>query len=128
MLQVKTFLLPMEEEKANQLMETVKVTNTSFNKDMIVVFHDDGIKTDAERLADLQEMLASIRAAQFQQEVALHMLKHDRANAKPGSDAFAEFDHGCIKTQQAIDDQDVKAEFVLGKIAELQAKLPKLNG
>jgi hypothetical protein len=130
MLQVASFALPGEQDKANAFLQTVKVTNTSFNKDMIVVFYDDGTVSIGQQIADLKELRASSRVARFQQEVALHVLKAELAdlNATHNANRFQEVSAAIRNVQDAIANQDLKADFVSTRIAELEATLPQKNG
>ena len=54
MLKVASFALPAEQKKANEFLATHKISNTNFNKDMIVVFAEDGVISAATQVADLQ--------------------------------------------------------------------------
>jgi hypothetical protein len=60
MLQVASFALPDQKEEANVFLATHKpLGNISFNKDMIVVFWDDGIVTKEAQIAEMRELLVS---------------------------------------------------------------------
>jgi hypothetical protein len=67
--------------------------------------------------------LDSINAAKFQQGIALHMLKRDIAglNRVKNKEKFDELDHAIRQTQEAMDDQDAKAEHVRILIEEKRA-------
>jgi hypothetical protein len=114
MLQVATFLVPSEQDKANKFLTTHKpVGNINFNKDTIVVFYED------DPAADIVELLESVGNAKFQQGIALYMLKRDIAglNRVKNKARFDELDNAIRQTQEAMDDQDAKAEY-LKKIIE----------
>ena len=118
MLQVATFLVPTEQEKANEFLKAHKpVGNINFNKDTIVVFYED------DSAAALVEHLESVNAAKFQQGIALHMIKRDIAglNRMKNKAKFDELDHALRQTQEAMDDQDAKAEYLKGLIEEKRA-------
>ena len=80
MLQVASFALPDQKEEANVFLATHKpVGNISFNKDMIVIFYDDGSISKQHEIAEMRELLVSNKSARFQQQVALHVLKAELA-------------------------------------------------
>jgi DNA gyrase/topoisomerase IV subunit A len=118
MLQVATFLVPAEQEKANEFLKAHKpVGNINFNKDTIVIFYEN------DPAADLVEYLESVNAAKFQQEVALYMLKRDIAglNRVKNKAKFDELDNAIRATQESIDNQDAKAEYLEKLVAEKRA-------
>lgn len=118
MLQVATFLVPSEQDKANEFLKAHKpVGNINFNRDTIVVFYED------DPAADLLELMESVGHARFQQELALHMLKRDIAglNRVKNKEKFDELDNAIRNTQEAIDDQDAKAEYLKARIEEKRA-------
>jgi hypothetical protein len=118
MLQVATFLLPEGQEKANEFLKAHKpVGNINFNRDTIVVFYED------DPAADLLELLESVGNARFQQELALHMLKRDIAGLNPlhNKGKYDELDNAIRNTQEAMDDQDAKAEYLKTIIEEKRA-------
>jgi DNA gyrase/topoisomerase IV subunit A len=115
MLQVQTFLVPSEQDKANEFLKTHKpVGNINFNKDTIVVFYED------DPAADLLELLESVGNAKFQQEVALFMMKRDIAGLNPAHNKgkFEELDNAIRECQNTIDNQDAKAEYLKKRIEE----------
>jgi hypothetical protein len=114
MLQVASFALPEQQEKANEFLKTHKpVGNINFNKDTIVVFYQD------DPAADIVELLDSVGNAKFQQGIALYMLKRDIAGLNPihNKSKYEELANAIHQTQEAMDDQDAKAEY-LKKIIE----------
>jgi hypothetical protein len=115
MLQVATFLLPQCEAAANEFLKDHKpVGNINFNRDTIVVFYED------DPAADLIELLESVANAKFQQGIALYMLKRDIAglNRVKNKARFDELDNAIRATQEAMDDQDAKAEYLKQRIEE----------
>jgi hypothetical protein len=122
MLQVASFGLPDQQDEANAFLKTHKTTNTSFNKDMIVVFWDDGVVSKEHQIAELRELIASSKNARFQQEVALHVMKAELADLNPTHNAnrYQEVSAAIRNVEDAIDTQDLKAEFVNQRIAELE--------
>lgn len=118
MLQVATFLVPAEQDKANEFLKAHKpVGNINFNRDTIICFYED------DPAADIVELLESVGNAKFQQGIALHMLKRDIAglNRVKNKEKFDELDHAIRQTQEAIDDQDAKAEYLKKIIEEKRA-------
>ena len=118
MLQVASFALPAEQAKANEFLKTHKpVGNINFNKDTIVVFYED------DPAADLVDLLESVGNARFQQEVALHLMKRDIAGLNPmhNKGKYEELDNAIKQCQDAIDNQDAKAEYVKQRIEEKRA-------
>lgn len=118
MLQVKSFALPSEEAQANEFLKAHKpVGNINFNKDTIVVFFED------DPAADIVELLESVNNAKFQQGIALHMIKRDIAglNRVKNKAKFDELDNAFRQTQEAMDDQDAKAEYLKKIIEEKRA-------
>ena len=121
MLQVQTFLVPSEQDKANEFLKTHRPApngGLSFNKDMVVIFYDD------DPAAPLVEYLESVGNARFQQELAIHMLKRDIAGLNPvhNKGKYEELDNAIRNAQEAIDDQDAKAEYVKQRIEEKRAR------
>ena len=122
MLQVATFLLPKEEAKANQFLATHKVSSTNFNKDMIVVFTDDGMVSVGQEIADLSEYITSMKTAQFQQEVAMSVMQADLKLHKAGSNQWQEINSAILNTERGIETQNRKIAFVEKRIKELSKK------
>lgn len=120
MLQVRSFALPGQEKEANEFLATNKVANTNFNKDMIVVFVEDGIIPVEQEIADLREYISSMKTAQVQQKVALHVMKEDIKKHKAGSPQWQEINSAIMNTERGISTQDLKIEFVEKQIEELQ--------
>jgi uncharacterized protein YydD (DUF2326 family) len=136
MLQVATFLLPKEQDEANEFLATHKVASTNFNKDMIVVFVEDGVDGLPNRIADLNEFIQSANNAKFQQEISLHVLEDELAkleaalkklNAARNKGRFDETMAAIGQRKQAIDNvkeaiavQDLKIAFVEKRIKKLE--------
>src|SRR5947209_20475665 len=115
MLQVASFALPAEQDRANEFLKTHKpVGNINFNKDTIVVFYDE------DPAAELVELLESVGRARVQQQIALHMIKRDMAGLNPAHNKgkYEELESARLNTQEALDDQDAKAELVTKWIEE----------
>jgi hypothetical protein len=76
MLQVAAFLVPTEQEKANEFLRTHRIApeGINFNTDRLIIFYDD------DPVAELVQLLDSVGKARFQQEVALHVLKAELAD------------------------------------------------
>ena len=126
MIQVASFALPGEQDKANEFLATHKPEGTiNFNKDTIVVFYDNGKVSVEHQVADINELIESAKKVRFQQEVALFMLKRDIADKKPGSNQWQEFNSAIMQTEAKIDDQDAKISFCKERIAELEGSLSK---
>lgn len=118
MLQVKSFALPAEEDKANEFLKSHKPEgNINFNKDTIVVFYED------DAAADLVELLESVGNARFQQEVASFMMKRDLADLKPTNKKYDELADAIRQTEDAIGNQDAKAEYLKQRIAEKRSAI-----
>jgi hypothetical protein len=129
MLQVASFPLPQGQDEANKFLATHKPAGqVHFNRDMIVVFYEDGVYAPEAKIADLRELLESAEVAKTQQEIVLHMLKTEQADLKPTSGRYNELDDAIINTKRAIDTQDLKMAYVRGRIADLEATLPQKNG
>jgi len=121
MLKVASFALPKEEDKANEFLATHKVASTSFNKDMIVVFVEDGIVTPAMQIADLREYLRSMEDAQFQQQVSLHVMEEELKglNAKRNKPRFDDITSAIANVKAGIANQEIKKAFVEKRIKAL---------
>jgi hypothetical protein len=123
MLQVASFLLPSEQDKANEFLRTHKPAgNINFNKDTIIVFYDDGTISPEYEIADFQELLESNRKARVQQEIALHVMKAELADLNPthNKGRYEEVSYQIRQVEDAISTQDIKAEFVRTRIAQLR--------
>src|SRR5947209_8256347 len=126
MIQVATFLMPEEQALANEFLKTHKPEGQiHFNKDTIVVFYDDGTYPAEYQIADLQEMLLSNRKAKLQMEIALHVMKSERADLNPKQNAgkYEEISNAINQTADAIATQDIKAAFAEQRIEELRATI-----
>jgi hypothetical protein len=119
MLQVATFLVPAEQDKANEFLKTHKPSQQgiNFNKDTIVIFYEN------DPAADLVEQLENVQAARFSQELALHILKSQIADLNPSHNKgkYEELDGAIRNVQDAIANQDIKADFLNKNIAEKRA-------
>ena len=138
-MQVAVFLVPAEQQEANEFLRTHKPEGqVHFNKDTIVVFYDTGEVSPEYRIAEYRELLRSNENATFQQELALYVmqqqladLKEERSQLKTGSNKgrveeidnlISQITSGIVNGKQAIAMQGIKADFVNMKIAELQSK------
>lgn len=111
-------MVPSEQDKANEFLKIHKpVGNINFNKDTIVIFYEN------DPAADILELLESVANAKFQQGIALHMLKRDIAglNRVKNKEKFDELDNAIRQTQEAMDDQDAKADYLRTIIEEVRA-------
>jgi hypothetical protein len=126
MLQVKTFLLPSQENEANQFLATHKPADQgiNFNKDMLIVFFEDGRHSVAYDIAQLQSLGESVAAATFQQEIALFTMQNERdtLNATHNKGRYEELSNAMSETSKALKLQAHKKAFIEGKIAELKAQ------
>ncbi len=122
MLQVQTFVLPDQQDAANEFLKTHAPEGPiNFNRDMIVVFFDDGIEHPAKQIADLRDLLKSNANAKFQMEVGLHVMKKDLAGLNPTKNKprYEELSHQIRQQEDKIADQDTKAAFLQSRIDEL---------
>jgi hypothetical protein len=122
MLQVATFLLPDQQDAANEFLKTHRPEGPiNFNKDTIVVFWDNGDFPPEYQLADLQELLKSVRAAKLQQDVALYVMKSDLADLNPthNKGEYEQLSSVIHQTEDAIAKQDIKAAFLEERIKAL---------
>ena len=127
MLQTKTFKLPEQEKEANEFLATHKPDangGVSFNNDRLYIFFDDGSNPAAYQIADLQDLLKSVRAARLQQEVALNSMEYERAdlNMVQNKGRYEEVSAAIMGTKKAIDMQGAKETFLLKKIEELRTQ------
>ena len=125
MLQTKTFKLPEQEAEANEFLATHKPDangGVSFNNDRLYVFYDDGSNPASYQIADLQDLLKSVRAARLQQVIALNSMEYERAdlNMVKNKGRYDEISAAMMGTKKAIDMQDSKEAFLLKKIEELR--------
>jgi predicted unusual protein kinase regulating ubiquinone biosynthesis (AarF/ABC1/UbiB family) len=123
MLQVATFAVPAEQDKANEFLKTHKpFGNINFNKDTLIVFYDNGEVSPEYQIADIKELLESVQSAKFQQEVSLHILKAEIAdlNRTHNKGRFEELDNAIRAVQAAISNQELKESFLTARIKELR--------
>jgi hypothetical protein len=124
MLQVATFLLPQQQDAANEFLKTHRPEGTiNFNKDTIVVFWENGEYPPEYQLADLQELLKSVQAAKLQQDVALHVMKSDLADLNPthNKGPYEQLASAIHQTEDMIAKQDTKAAYLEERIKALQS-------
>lgn len=122
MLQVATFTLPGQQADANEFLKThVPEGPINFNRDMVVVFYDDGVPSSAEEVAHLRELARACSQSKIQLEVALEVLKMQRAdlNLKKNAGQFEEVSAQIADIHRKIDTLQVKYTFVQSRIAEL---------
>ncbi len=142
MIQVATFLLPDQQEAANEFLKTHKPEGpVNFNRDMVVVFWDNGEYPAEYQIADMQEMLKANANARFQQEGTLNLIstqladlqaerstlnaKHNKGRVEEVDNLIFSFEKGVSETKQAITLQDLKAEFLRERIAVLERTITK---
>jgi hypothetical protein len=120
MQQVKTFDISQEQD-CNAFLATIKPSNMSTKDGKIVIFYDDGTYPAAYRIVDLMEHVQSVRAARFQQEVALHVAKAELASLNPvhNKGRYNEVDQAIKNIEDAIQIQNQKEGFVPQCIEEL---------
>lgn len=124
MLQVATFLLPQEQDKANAFLAEHKPQTVNFNKDMVVVFFEDGTYPVAHEIADIQELIIANKKGRFQMEVALHLMEAEREelNAKHNKQKWDDLTTAIHDTKKQMDIHDLKLAFAEGKIQALKAQ------
>lgn len=123
MLQVATFLLPSEQDQANEFLKTHKPQGegaVSFNTNMIVVFWDDGEYPPEYQIADLRELIQSNKNATFQQEVALDVMKHDLADLKVGTKNWQDLSSAIRDHENKIAIQNIKRAFAEKRIEAIK--------
>jgi|tagenome__1003787_1003787.scaffolds.fasta_scaffold20490750_2 hypothetical protein len=137
MIQVAAFSMPTQQDEANDFLRTHKPEGqVHFNRDMIVVFYDNGEVSPQHKIAEFQELLRGNENARFQQEVALFVLKRQRADLKEErsglkanqnkgrveqiDNLLSQVEGGIKDTENAMALQDVKADFVKDRITLLQ--------
>lgn len=127
MLQVASFKLPTQEKEANEFLRTHKTDNVSFNTDMVVCFYDDGVYTVEAQIADIQELVIANQKARFQMEVALHMMKAELAELHVDlhRQKWLELTNNIKDLERQMDMHEMKRDFALGRIEELEARLTK---
>jgi hypothetical protein len=125
MLQIKTFELPAEEDKANAFLALHKpVGEIARMGDLLFLAYDDGREWPAEQIAALRELLQGNRAAKFQMQVALHVMEYELADLNPvkNKPRYEEVSFGIREMKKQLDIQDVKAQFVEARIAALESQ------
>lgn len=121
MQQVATYAIPAKQKECNDFLATIKPSQLSYRDGNIVIFYDDGSYPASYQIADLKEHLQSVRAARFQQEVALHVAKAELASLNPqhNKGRHDEVSAAIFKIEDAIQIQNIKEGFVLKRIEEL---------
>lgn len=124
MLQVQTFALPAEQKQANEFLATHKTSQINFHEGMMITLYEEGGYSLAYKIADLEELLQSVEAAQFQQEVAMNTLEYERAdlNMVNNKGRYEELSAGIMSCKKAINMQGSKIAFVTKRIEELRAQ------
>ena len=131
MIQVKTFMLPDEEQEANDFLATHRPAGPiNFNHDKIFVFFDDGTYPSEYEISEWDELLNAQRSAIHQQEVILHTLEFQRADVNPtkNKNQYDDLTHGIRQTQILLDTQRQKMSFVQSKIDALRQPAPQTDG
>src|SRR4051794_24352987 len=126
MLQIKTFVLPDEEDAANEFLKTHKpLGNIEFTKDILFMGYEDGTYPAEYQIADLMELIAGQRNARLQQEIMLQVLKSELSdlNPKQNANAYQEKLDQIRQVERGMDTQDLKIGFVEAKIKALKASL-----
>lgn len=139
MIQIATFLVPEQQEAANEFLRTHKPGEggINFNKDTIVIFYENEDVSPEYEIADLNELLKGNKGAKLQQEVAMHVMqtqladlqserrnlntKHNRGRADEVDNLVVQIKGEILKVGQAIAFQDIKADYVRGRIAALKS-------
>ena len=122
MLQVQTFALPGQQSEANEFLKThIPEGPINFNRDMIVVFYDDGVQSPAEEITHLRELSRACSQSKIQLEVALEVLKMQRADLNPKKNAgkFDEVSAQIVDIHHKLDTLQVKSTYVQSRIDEL---------
>ena len=122
MLQVASFALPADQDKANAFLATHKPSDggVSFNKDMIVVFWDDRSYPAEYQIADLEELLRSNRAAAIQQEVALAVAQAELVGLPTNLAQYDQLSTQIRNLENGIKLQKAKADFIGQRIDALR--------
>lgn len=129
MLQVQTFLLPAEQDQANEFLQAHKpVGNINFNRDMIVVFYNAGDITPELEADEWREYLYNAIRHKQDVEIALHVARAEQAdlNPKHNKGRYDQLANDIIQLQREIDTIELKLDFVRSRIAALTA--PKHDG
>lgn len=138
MIQIATYLIPQQQEEANEFLKTHKPEgNINFNRDTVVIFYDNGETSPEYQMAEYRELLESNANAKYQQELAKFVLerqladlksersvlntKHNKGRVEEVDNLISQITNGISQCVQAMLTQDIKAEFVQGKIDTLKS-------
>lgn len=123
MLQVHTFQLPDEAEKANEFLATHKpIGDINFQHDQMIVFTEDGTVPPAYEIATLNELLMSVRAAKLQQEIALNTMRDEKKAPYISKNDEQKLTHQIIEVEEGIKRQNSKEAYILKRIEEVRSQ------
>lgn len=135
MLQVATFLLPSQQDEANEFLKTHKPADKpSLNNDSLVVLWDDGLTPPAYEIVELNELIQSNLNACYQNEVSRHVLKAEigdlestQASLKPNQRGWDDIEARLKEKRQAIKNidenlavQELKRNFTQNRINKIK--------
>lgn len=127
MLQIASFKLPEQQKEANEFLATHKPANQGVNltQDIVVIFYEDYSNPVAYQIDEYSDFLQSVRAARFQQEVALFTMQNERDTLNPTHNKvkYEDLSAKIMEVNQSMKLQDHKIAFLEGKIADLKAQL-----
>lgn len=129
MIQVKTFLLPKQQDAANEFLATHKPQENQvhFNTNMIFVYYDDGVFPLEYERDMWNEYLPPIRNQRQDTEIAIAVLKMDLANARDLKDneLVKNIENQIEQLKNQIENREFKVRFIANKIADLDEKIKK---
>jgi hypothetical protein len=124
MIQVATFLLPQEQEKANEFLKTHHPDAASgginFNRDMIVIFYDDGVMGKQREISSWREYLYGAENTMKNILISQTMCLRDIEIHKHGTRAYDDANTALRELNERMAELTYKIDFVKGKIAELE--------
>jgi hypothetical protein len=124
MLQIATFAIPAEQEKANEFLRTHKPEGEIARMgDVLFIAYETGEYSADYEIADLQALLRGAKQTRIQHEIALEVLKEDRdkLNAKSNKSQWDELTDAITGMLRTMKTQEIKAAVVEQRIKTLQS-------
>ena len=116
MLKVAAFLVPAEQDKANEFIAGHKIlpNGINFNTDRLVIFYDD------DPAAMEVELLASAKAARTQQEIALAVTRAELEGLPTNLSQYDKLSSQIRELEQSTKLQLAKEDFLTKRIDEVR--------
>ena len=108
----------MLRRRTNSSVQHKPFGDIHFQQDQMLIFTEDGTVPPSYEIAELNHLLAAVRATRLQQQVALSVAIAERDGGYLSKNEIQKATNDIIGLEGAIKHQDAKEQFLLSELKE----------